>query len=139
MAIAWNRERMTTGVEEIDKQHQELIKHYNAFHDTMARGNRMEVALETLAFVADYAEWHFKKEEDCMRQYRCPAAAENLAAHNGLRQQLVQVKSRVKSNQMSVVDLIDLDKMLGDWIQNHICSVDVKLRECVNAPGCSNR
>jgi hemerythrin len=132
MAIAWDKERMTTGVEEIDNQHRELIKHYNAFHEALTQGKGRELALDTLAFVANYAEWHFKKEEDCMRQYRCPAAGANLAAHNGLRMELVKVKARVKNNQMESADFLDLDAMLGKWIQTHICSIDAKLRECVH-------
>lgn len=133
MSIVWNQERMTTGLEEIDGQHRELIKHYNEFQDALAHGKGRDVCVRTLAFVAEYAEWHFKKEEECMRQFRCPAAAANLAAHNGLRMELIKVRSRIKNDQMSIEDLVKLSQILSDWIQNHICSVDVRLRECVGA------
>jgi hemerythrin len=136
IAIAWNKERMTTGVEEIDKQHQELIRHFNAFHNALAQGRAKEIAVHTMAFVADYAEWHFKKEEACMRDYRCPAAGANLAAHNALRMELTKGKSRVKNGQMETVDLLGLNAMLGNWIQDHICILDVKLRETLKSAGC---
>jgi hypothetical protein len=32
MAITWNAERMATGVDEVDEQHQELIRHFNDGH-----------------------------------------------------------------------------------------------------------
>lgn len=137
MSIVWNQQRMTTGVEEIDRQHQELIGHYNAFQDALAHGKGQEVCIRTLAFVADYAEWHFKNEEECMRQFRCPAAGANLAAHNGLRMELIKVRSRIKNDQMKTEDMLKLSQILSDWIQNHICSVDVKLRECVGAGACA--
>jgi hypothetical protein len=69
-----------------------------------------------------------------MRQYHCPAAASNLAAHNFLRQEIARLRGHIKDNKLTIMDLVKVEQTLGEWIQNHICSVDIQLRGCVT-PG----
>jgi hemerythrin len=137
MAIIWNPARMATGVKEIDDQHQELIRHFNEFHEAMIHRKGQEAAVRMLSFLADYADSHFTREEACMRQYHCPAAAANLAAHNSLRLELAKVKGHIKDNRITIMDLVKVEQMLGAWIQDHICTIDIKLRECVKAQECA--
>jgi hemerythrin len=56
MAIIWNARRMATGVQEVDDQHQELIRHFNEFHEAMAHGKGQATAIQPLSFLADYTE-----------------------------------------------------------------------------------
>ncbi|WP_165070613.1 bacteriohemerythrin [Paludisphaera rhizosphaerae] len=131
MAIVWNQERMTTGVDVIDREHQELIRRFNEFHDAMAHGQGRDAASRLLSFIVDYTETHFAHEEKCMAELRCPAAAANLAAHNALRRDVAEIKTHLKADGLPLVDLVKIERTLGDWLQRHICSIDVKLRECV--------
>jgi hemerythrin len=130
MAIIWNAERMATGVQEVDEQHQELIRHFNEFHEAMAHSKGQGTAVRLLGFLADYTERHFTCEEACMARYRCPAAAANLAAHNSLRQEIARLRGHIKDNKLSIVDLVTVERTLGAWIQEHICTVDIRLRGC---------
>ncbi len=134
MAIIWNAERMATGVQEVDEQHEELIRHFNEFHDAMAHGKGRDTAIRLLGFLADYTETHFRSEEGCMVKYHCPAAAANLAAHNSLRQEIARLRGHIKDDQLTIVDLVQVEQTLGAWIQDHICSVNIQLRGCVT-PG----
>lgn len=131
MAIVWNQERMTTGVPEIDKEHQELIRRFNEFHDAMAKGRGKDAAAKLLTFIVEYTETHFAHEEKCMRERKCTAAAANLAAHNALRREIAGLTPKLKDGSLSLVDLIKIERTLGDWLQNHICAIDVKLRDTV--------
>lgn len=136
MAIVWDRERMSTGVDAIDREHQELIRQFNEFHDAMAHGKGKDVATKMLTFIVNYTEKHFAHEEQCMAERRCSAAAANLAAHNALRREVEGMKARLKDGSLSIVDMIKIERTLGDWLQSHICAVDVKLRETTaNGPG----
>jgi hemerythrin len=134
MAIIWNEQRMATGIQEVDEQHKELIRHFNEFHEAMAHGKGLATAISLLGFLADYTETHFGCEEACMLKYKCPAAAANLAAHNSLRHEIATLRGHIKDNKLSITDLIKVERTLGDWIQNHICSIDIQLRGCVS-PG----
>jgi hemerythrin len=131
MAITWNAERMATGVPVVDDQHKELIRHFNEFHEAMTHGKGQETAVRLLGFQADYTETHFTCEEACMNQYRCPAAAANLAAHDSLRQEIAQIRTHIKDGKLSIMDLVKIEQTLGSWIQNHICTIDIQLRGCV--------
>lgn len=131
MAITWNQERMTTGVPEIDREHQELIRRFNEFHEAMTKGRGRDAAAKLLAFIVEYTENHFAHEEKCMRERRCPTAAANLAAHNALRREIADLKPKLKEGGLSLVDLIKIERTLGDWLQSHICAIDVKLRDTV--------
>lgn len=130
MAILWTERRMGTGVKEIDEQHQELIHHFNKFHEAMARGGDQTVAIGLLGFLADYTEKHFTCEEDCMRKFKCPAAGANLAAHNSLREEITRIRAQIKDNSLTLMDLVKIEQMLSAWIQNHLCTIDVQLRGC---------
>ena len=130
MAIVWNEQRMATGVQEVDEQHKELIRHFNEFHEAMAHGKGQATAIGLLAFLADYTETHFTCEERCMRQYRCPAAAANLAAHNSLRKEIAGLRGHIKDNKLTIMDLVKVEQTLGAWIQDHICTIDIQLRGC---------
>ena len=68
-----------------------------------------------------------------MREYRCPAAAANLAAHNSLRQEITQLRSHIKDNKLTIMDLVKVEQTMGAWIQNHICMIDIGLRGCTPA------
>jgi len=133
MAIIWNEQRMATGIQEVDQQHKELIRHFNEFHEAMAHGKGQATAIRLLVFLADYTETHFTCEEGCMTRYKCPAAAANLAAHNSLRQEIARLRGHIKDNKLTIMDLVKVEQTLGAWIQDHICSVDIQLRGCVPA------
>jgi hemerythrin-like metal-binding protein len=113
MAIIWNAERMSTGVPAVDDQHKELIRHFNEFHDAMAHGKGQDTAILLLGFLADYTETHFTCEEACMNQYRCSAAAANLAVHDTLRQVIAQIRAHIKDGRLSIMDLVKIEQTLG--------------------------
>ncbi len=132
MSITWDEQRMTTGVPEIDAQHQELIRRFNSFHDAVVHARGREAIGQTLRFLHEYARTHFSKEEACMAAYRCPAAATNKAAHDEVRAQLAKIEERMDRAGIQSIDVVQLELILGNWIRDHICTVDVKLRECVH-------
>jgi hemerythrin-like metal-binding protein len=131
MAIIWSEERMATGIREVDEQHKGLLRHFNEFHEAMRQGKGQATAIRLLGFLADYTEKHFTCEEACMTRYRCPAAAANLAAHNSLRQEIAVLRSHIKENKLTVMDLVKVEQTLGTWIRDHIGTIDIQLRGCV--------
>ncbi len=131
MAITWDQEKMTTGIPEIDREHQELITRFNEFHNAMIKGQGRDAAAKLLAFIIEYTEKHFAHEEKCMLERRCSTAMANLAAHNALRREVIALKPRLKEGSLSLTDLIKIENTLSDWLRTHICAIDVKLRDTV--------
>ncbi len=131
MVITWYQESMTTGVPEIDAEHKELLRRFNDFYEAVKNRHGKEALEQTLTFLTSYTASHFTHEEACMNRLRCPAAEANKAAHDALRGEIAKIKSRIASEGIQSLDVVQLEKILGDWLRTHICSVDVRLRECV--------
>lgn len=129
MSITWDQETMTTGLDEIDAQHRELIRRYNDLNEAVLHGRGHELVARTLAFLDEYTVIHFACEEARMIEHRCPASGRNRAAHEELRADLARIKERIASEGLGSIDVIHLEQALGNWIRNHICAIDVKLRE----------
>ena len=128
--IAWDEPSMSTGVDSIDSQHQTLIEHINELHTACLAGTAKEELLEMLAFLGEYVQSHFKHEEGIMQQHQCPVRGKNKAAHIQFLKDFESLVGIVKRDGASTAAVIQLKEMLGNWLKNHICSVDTNLRSC---------
>jgi hemerythrin len=131
MALKWDARTMATGVEEIDAQHQELIKHINEFFSLMHMGKGGDGLDEFMDFLGQYAAWHFKHEEGCMEEYRCPAAAANKRAHQTFIQIFRGYRNRLREEGPTTSLVIEVQQKVSDWVRNHIVHTDTQLAQCV--------
>jgi len=131
--IDWDESSMATGVDSIDSQHQTLIQRINELHQACLAGTAREELLKMLSFLGEYAQSHFKHEEEIMQEHKCPVRGKNKAAHAKFLQDYGTLVEIVKSDGASTTAVIQLKAMLGDWLKNHICSVDTHLRGCPSA------
>jgi hemerythrin len=67
-----------------------------------------------------------------MAAHRCSAAEANRLAHDAVRADLARIKGRIAKEGINSIDVVQLELILGNWIRNHICTIDIKLRECIN-------
>ncbi len=135
MTISWDQEQMTTGIAEIDAQHQEMIRRFNELEDALLHARGQDMVPRMLDFLDRYTRLHFAREEECMLAYGCTAAAANKAAHDELRADLARIRARLDRDGITRIDVVHLEQALGNWIRNHICSIDTKLRGCTLDPG----
>ncbi|MBI5822109.1 MAG: bacteriohemerythrin [Verrucomicrobia bacterium] len=127
--IHWDEERMGTGVDSVDQQHQELVRQVNLLHQACSRGEGKKRVKEMIAFLGAYAQKHFKHEEEVMKAQRCPALGENLKAHHNFLKQFTMLVGDFDRDGNTTSLLLQLKAMVGDWLVSHICSVDTKLRQ----------
>jgi len=128
--IAWDESAMSTGVESVDSQHQLLIQRINELHAACLAGTAKDDLLNMLAYLGDYAQSHFKHEESIMEQHHCPVRGKNKAAHVQFLKDYESLVEIVKRDGPTTSAVLQLKGMLGNWLQNHICSVDTHLRGC---------
>jgi hemerythrin-like metal-binding protein len=119
---------MTTGVPEIDAQHQEWIRRFNEFEEAVVNRKGQEAIRSTLDFLGGYAETHFADEEAHMISSKSPALEENRSDHNVFRRKLAEIQAWVEREGASAVEVMALKGTLEEWLVNHICTIDVKLR-----------
>ncbi len=131
MHFEWD-ESMSTGVSKLDKQHQMLIQKFNEFTDLLDDSTMMrENAEEVLDFLQFYATWHFKQEEACMDEYKCPVAIENKLAHADFLTQFGDLYERWQNGTMDLKTAQGTHVALGQWIKNHIIDTDTRLKPCI--------
>ena len=121
---------MSTGVESVDSQHQELIRRINELHAACLAGTAREELLKLLGFLGEYAQSHFRHEEEVMQRHRCPVRGQNKAAHVQFLRDYEKLVEIVKRDGATTTVVIQVKELLGNWLKNHICSVDTSLRSC---------
>ena len=130
MLIQWN-EKYSTGVDEIDDQHKEIINQLNRFHEAITSGLGKEAITDILEFTARYAESHFSYEEDCMNRYRCPVALQNEKAHRKFTERFREIREDIAANPIETETVLEVYHELKEWINWHILKIDTNLRSCV--------
>lgn len=135
--LQW-RDEMTTGVVELDAQHKYLIDFFNDLgHGILKRYDPEDIS-KVLKVMKYYAEWHFKKEEECMARYVCPAADRNAKAHLVFMEKLSEYQREYEQSGGSVKLALHIHEDLAAWIMNHILVVDTSLRASIASNETSN-
>ena len=129
--ITWDEAQMSTGVDTVDAQHQELIQRINELHAACVAGTAREELLKMLNFLGEYAQSHFRHEEELMQSHRCPARGQNKAAHVQFLRDYETLAEIIKRDGPSTTAVLQVKDLLGNWLKNHICAIDTKLRTCV--------
>ena len=126
--LSWKSE-YETGVSLVDTQHQTLFKYINKLHELTQRPAVDKAEMDSfIGFLESYVVSHFQYEESCMNRFNCPAHVVNKKAHGEFLKVWGQFKAAYAQQGPNKVLLSKLHSVAVQWIKNHICTVDVKLR-----------
>ncbi len=123
--ISWKDEYMT-GVEEIDRQHQDFIKLINRLNIIQGYGDNLEYAKRLMSEVGKYAEYHFISEENIMYLTQYPHLERQQKAHKALLSKYRQWMESYNNRKEVIEDII---KYLEAWFANHTIGEDKKIGE----------
>lgn len=116
------------GQDTVDTDHQRLFELFNRFTAAIAAGETRESANRFLRELADYTDYHFRREEGLMRASGYPDAVRHKAMHDGfaafVRQQSTTVEHDLEEVQFlqSYVEMwlcghiLVMDKWFGEWL-----------------------
>ena len=130
MSLVWISD-FETGIASIDRQHQKLFDHINRLESyinlNIFEGEDIE---ELFRFLTDYVVMHFSHEEFCMKNASCPVAKKNKLAHNMFIKTFNELKDEYwNSDSETRVSVIQkLQRITEDWLTNHICKIDIQLK-----------
>jgi hemerythrin-like metal-binding protein len=130
MQYVWT-EAMATGDDGIDAEHRTLISWINRLSQANEAGTGESEVRRILTFLGIYATRHFANEESCFARHKCPHAAANKKAHEQFIETFGRIKAECDANGVTESRALELQKSLGDWLQNHILKVDTSLKPCV--------
>lgn len=132
MALKWH-ERYVTGENQVDEQHKQLFEFLNRLEEQIEVGAPVELVEGTLRFLAAHTKTHFSYEETCMMRYGCPFAAKNKEAHTRFLEVFQSFCEKFQREGASIKLLRQIHAAVETWVDNHICQVDVHLRDCLDA------
>lgn len=124
--IQWN-DRLSIGVELIDDQHKQWIEHYNTTKAAMALREGPGQIPNELQFLIDYTNTHFATEESLMEKYSYPETDAHKSLHNSLKKTLGNLVNEFEEEGATHVLSDSIDTFMGNWLENHIQEVDMKL------------
>ena len=125
-------ESLSTGDPTVDEHHKTLIAAVNNLMQAMTAGKGKEHIEEILADMAEYVNMHFGYEEECMEKYQCPVAAANKDAHEKFVDTFDAFWEEFRKTGPTAELVLKVKKELGDWLVNHIASIDTGLAGCIH-------
>ncbi|HSV29765.1 MAG TPA: bacteriohemerythrin [Candidatus Omnitrophota bacterium] len=130
-AITWS-EMMSVGVPILDADHKTLVGLINDLHRSVGDDEEYATLGSVLKALADYADYHFAREERVMEACRYPALNSHIVAHHKLAQQVRELKDRYDADR-TAVRAKDCLNFLNKWLIEHICSTDMDYRAYVGS------
>lgn len=130
MAILWNM-TMSIGIDKVDAQHKKLIDMLNVLGEAMQAGKGKEEIGRMLTFAGEYAQEHFRCEEEYFDQYHCPESKQNREGHAYFVKRFTELMVEFRAQGPSFSLMMKIYNELSEWLVQHILGVDVKLRDCI--------
>ena len=130
----WNDAELGLAVEEMDKEHQELVKKMNALHDSVESKTLPALVLVKLEDLASYTVKHFADEEAYMAKIKFP----ELSSHKIIHQQLLrQFSTHLEEFKKTKVLGPEFFSFLKIWLTGHIRGIDMKYSKFSKAKAAS--
>jgi hemerythrin len=126
MALTWSPQLMV-GLDEIDRQHQELFRHVDDLVEACNQGTGVEYVSRMIAFLDEYAAKHFDVEERYMAEFGYPKINYHRAEHQVFRKNLAALKDRLAAEGPGPKLLNATHAMVVTWLNNHVRNVDKEL------------
>jgi hemerythrin len=117
-------EDLAVGLPELDRQHQTLFEHANAFLAAARSGDPQRVVGETLDFLRKYVAHHFSHEESYMRRIGYPGIEAHAAAHRALTRHLEGVVALFAAQGPTAPTVLASMGLLRGWLLDHVADED---------------
>ena len=126
--MLWNK-TLETGITAIDEQHKELFRQADILFD---RENADRVS-QTLSFLEDYAEKHFKDEQLLHLKARYPKLEEHKKMHADFVTVFKKMQKEYEDGSSKLKALLKINKTFVGWLNSHIMVHDKEFAVYYNA------
>lgn len=120
--LVWSDE-LTTGVDAIDRDHQEVIRLINRLSQKSEEDETVDKVIEA---VVDYTKYHFRREEIIMEVVGYTKIVEHKSAHRKLIEEMNKLV-KVWEARRNSKNRQDLRTFLFNWWYSHITKVDIEI------------
>lgn len=126
MLYNWDRS-LETGNQIIDRQHQALIETLNKLIIANNEDAGEGVLRETLDFLANYVEQHFRDEEELQIKYNYPKYQSHKQSHDNFRVVVHDLMERLEHEGYTYALMNLTLSTMADWLIVHIKDEDLRL------------
>jgi hemerythrin len=123
--IVWE-ERLSVGIQKLDQQHKELIKTINSLIEKENFDDDSEAIAEALDRMTRYADYHFKTEEQLMREHGYPDYASQEREHTEFKTKTANFCIDAIAQKQALPR--ELLTYLRNWVTHHILETDMKYK-----------
>ena len=115
---------LAVGDDEIDQQHQHLLRRVNALLAAIDRGVDPKDLKTMVDFLEDYAVLHFSLEEFRMREAKYDDLAQHRTHHEAFIGDLLDFKDRLARASGNAALADELAEHLVNWVKRHVMGSD---------------
>jgi len=131
MALLQWKDEYSTGIEDVDDEHRDLIDIVNRLHGlVLAEDSKLTVPAFFDGLIKGVSA-HFALEERIMDESGYPQAAQHRADHDRLLDELRELKETFEH--ADEVDSVDLALRLEPWFSRHLTIHDIPLHRTLRA------
>jgi hemerythrin len=123
--ILWNP-ALSVGIEQIDRQHQELIGIINSLIENEDATGHSEPVADVLDRMTKYADYHFNTEEDLMSQHGFPGYISHRDEHTRFKMKTAKFCLDALQRKETLPD--ELFSFLRQWLTHHILQSDMQYK-----------
>ncbi len=124
--LTWSK-NLSVGIDEIDRQHNDLIDVVNDLYEGLREGGGKNTVARTLGRLEGYYTEHFQTEEKLMSDASYEGLDDHRMEHDEFRKRIDRFRAELddpKVDDMLVAyRLVDY---MSEWLQHHFLYVDMK-------------
>ena len=132
MSIEWTPD-LSVGVKHIDDQHKIWFQKANELFEAGRQQRAKEYVNTMIDFLDEYTKQHFRDEEAYMEKIGYPEIDAQKKAHASFIKDLAKLKEDFKKSGGNILVIINANKIVIDWLSNHIRKMDKKIGEYVRS------
>lgn len=119
------------GVEEMDRQHRQLVTILNGLHQAMLAGGQPRALMRVMEELIVYTKYHFTTEERLMAEAMYPGEQTHRQKHLALTAKVEQYAEEVLKGRATVS--LSILQFLKDWLNKHILGTDKEFAEFIRS------
>ncbi len=132
MAFKWGP-KLSIGIGEVDIQHREIINRINNIVDSAGKGQSPVKTAETIEFLENYTENHFKTEEKIMTVAGYPGTESHKKMHSSFIKIIETTADNIKKGGIKGKELCEIGEEIYTWFERHITTADREMGEFIKA------
>ncbi len=126
-------DQYSVGVQQIDREHMQLVDILNRLYESVCADDATKTLDVILVELLGYTRTHFANEEQLLRVHGYPALPEHMEEHQELTFQAAQFFSEFRKGNAGVP--MRMVSFLRDWLAKHIMRSDKAYGAYLNGKG----